>query len=45
VVCVTYPRRPLGPAAAAFTAMLVHHMRLLAGGELEDAKRGPSAVV
>lgn len=35
IVCVTHPRRPLGPAASAFVAVLVRHVRGL-GHELTD---------
>ncbi|RST50040.1 LysR substrate-binding domain-containing protein [Variovorax sp. MHTC-1] len=27
IVCVTHPRRPLGPAASAFVAVLIKHVR------------------
>jgi LysR family transcriptional regulator, nitrogen assimilation regulatory protein len=40
IVCVTHPRRPPSPAAAAFIATLVRHVRGLGEGAGSGANRG-----
>ena len=37
LVCVSHPRRPMNAATAAFTALLVKHVRGLSDGQDEQA--------